>query len=101
MPFRQIDLSQISTANSSNNQVIAVVANTIVWANVTASGGSANPLATSIVGLNTANVTESTSNLYFTNTRAIGAFVAGSGINIAAMVKFQHQLHHPQLLLLD
>jgi hypothetical protein len=84
MPFRQIDLSQISTANSSNNQVIAVVANTIVWANVTASGGSANPLATSIVGLNTANVTESTSNLYFTNTRAIGAFVAGSGINIAA-----------------
>ena len=76
MPFRQIDLSQISTANSSNNQVIAVVANTIVWANVTASGGSANPLATSIVGLNTANVTESTSNLYFTNARVYSNIVS-------------------------
>ena len=90
MPFRQIDLSQISTANSSNNQVIAVVANTIVWANVTASGGSANPLATSIVGLNTANVTESTSNLYFTNTRvysnvlALLPTLAGDNITIAA-----------------
>jgi hypothetical protein len=36
MPFRQIDLSQISTAGSSNNQVIAVVSNTVVWANVSA-----------------------------------------------------------------
>jgi hypothetical protein len=34
MAFRQIDLSQISTTNSSNNQVIAVVSNTVVWANV-------------------------------------------------------------------
>jgi len=90
MPFRQIDLSQISTANSSNNQVIAVVSNTIVWANVTASGGSANPLATSIVGLNTANVTESTSNLYFTNARvysnvlALLPTLAGDNITIAA-----------------
>jgi hypothetical protein len=55
--------------------------------NIAANGqisASASSSATSIVGLNTANVTESTSNLYFTNTRAIGAFVAGSGINIAA-----------------
>jgi hypothetical protein len=36
MALRQIDLSQISTAGSSNNQVIAVVSNTVVWANVSA-----------------------------------------------------------------
>ena len=55
--------------------------------NIAANGqisASASSSATSIVGLNTANVSESASNLYFTNTRAIGAFVAGSGINIAA-----------------
>jgi hypothetical protein len=40
MAFRQIDLSQISTTNSSNNQVIAVVSNTVVWANVAAGGAS-------------------------------------------------------------
>jgi hypothetical protein len=35
MALRQIDLSQISTAGrSSNNQVITVVSNTVVWANV-------------------------------------------------------------------
>jgi hypothetical protein len=34
MPFRQIDLTQISTTSSSNNQVLAVVSNNIVWANV-------------------------------------------------------------------
>jgi hypothetical protein len=55
--------------------------------NIAANGqisASASSSATSIVGLNTANVTESTSNLYFTNTRAIGAFTAGTGITIAA-----------------
>ena len=42
MALRQIDLSQISTAGSSNTQVIAVVSNTVVWANVAAGGGGAS-----------------------------------------------------------
>ena len=34
MPFRQIDLTQISTVNCSNNQVLANVSGNIAWANV-------------------------------------------------------------------
>jgi hypothetical protein len=49
MPFRQIDLNQISTANSSNNQVIAVVSNTVVWSNVTAGSSAAAAFGYSII----------------------------------------------------
>ena len=58
---------------------------TIRAANITANIITANIITANIWnGLYTANVIESGSNLYFTNTRAVSAFSAGAGINLYA-----------------
>jgi hypothetical protein len=80
--------------NAGNITTSTIIANSIIG---TALGGSvtgANLISTNNIsslnwiGLYTANVAEfgntTTGNVFFTNTRAIGAFSAGSGISISA-----------------
>ena len=56
-----------------------------VWLEIDDSGAAANTYLTSIISqLTTTDIKESSGNIYFTNTRAVGALTAGSGIVIAA-----------------
>ena len=67
----KLELSVAGTLTVPN-----LVVTDVISANTISLGGGGS-------GLNTDDITEGTTNLYFTDARAIGAFTGGDGINIA------------------
>jgi hypothetical protein len=94
--FNAVTIGTIQGSLSVTGNLIAngliirniAVSDAVLTGNVTAAGFTANSLTVDVVTSNTwnrlytANVVETSGNLYFTNTRARSAFSAGKGISI-------------------
>jgi hypothetical protein len=80
---RRIDVSLISPTGGSEGQFLGISSGNVTF--ITSGGGSGlvsgNILAANVLGLNTSNVIESASNLYYTNARSRAAISGGTGVS--------------------